>query len=315
MSDDIREVVSTLVREFVLAPSHPLKEGVQEKDALLLRGIPFVNFKHARFISHMLTQNRVSVGSGDGAIEKLLFKKKVICVDPNPGFEKRVDFFIKPEFDFTSSLVAANPSVVSDCSLWLFWPNPACCFCSVGICDKSKMHHEEYDFEAIQLLKPKMITMLVSLDENASGSKKLGAWVKNWRKSGYELIFSCNSMGVSVFEMKLYPFILTTQFFCFVKKEFYLGAFKTIFSDSRSTFYTVEEYWRIRKSMDPEKLVFSPKEKQILRAASTEMLINPVSSSSKPTHSKPSTGIPFHEPIHPLIPKEKKDDGFYFHFD
>jgi len=311
MSDDIKEVISTLARDYVLGECHPLKKDTAEDDPLLLlRGIPLGNFKHAMVISTVLTENPVSVGSGDGAIEKLLFfNKKVVCVDPNPGYGYSIELFIKPEFDFTASLVKARPSIVSDCSLWLFWPNPACFFCQSGTCVDPKLHHVEYDFEAIQLLNPKMITMLVSLDENASGSKKLSDWVRNWENSDYELIFSCSSMGVSEFDMKLYPFVPDIQFFCFVKKEFNRPLFKALFLGSRSTFYTKEDYWKIRNSMDPHQLIFSPEEKKATLHASVKMLLNPTNSSSN------STAVSFREPTYPLTPKEKKDNGLYFRFD
>jgi hypothetical protein len=313
MDEKVKRALSQLLYEDIVDIPHVLKGSVKKGEETLIRGIPFNNFINAKLISSFVTNNNVSVGSGTGAIETFLFnQEKITCVEPSPRFHPDIEVFHEPEYDFTISLVKARPEVVSDCSLWLFWPNPVCIFCELKTCFDEKMHHVEYDFEAIQMLKPKMVTMLVSLENCGSGSKKLKEWVENWEASDYTLIFSCVSMGVSGFDMKIFPLIIETQFFCFVRKDVCRDFFKTLFFDSRPVFYTKEDYWEIRNSMNPEDLILTPEQRKTLREAAVGFYATPF---HPPNETQPEVSASESSSIILETKKDNTDTGFFFRFD
>jgi len=107
----------------------------------------------------------VSVGSGNGylekAIEDVLPKKKIICIDPNPlSFYKHSEIYKKPEFSYVKDLIKKMPSIVGECVLLLNWCNP---------------NNSIYDYEAILNLQPKGFVSIVEVfinDNGAAGGKK-----------------------------------------------------------------------------------------------------------------------------------------------
>jgi hypothetical protein len=317
-SIDDRAIQQALMGEYALDMTHPLKRETLGLE-ILFRGLPAKCFHISGAISAIMSSNHVSVGSGCAGIETLVFKeKKIICVDPDPTMGcEAYPIFHPPEFKYTKDLVENQPSLIGNCSLWLLWPNPACPFCKFGMCMAEKLHHQEYDFEAIELLKPRVITMLVSLEENISGSRKLSEWVKNTAKSNYQIVFTCNSMAVTAYDMKLHPLITKTQYFCLVRKDKYTPALVAPFKQLRipSTFYTLEDYWLIRNSMKPEDLAFDKSFEEVLKKYTTaaafkplkEIMTKEIISSQKSISSKPPSII--------NSLQKKEDRGFAFVFE
>lgn len=259
----------------------------------LFRGILFYPFGIARAISQNFTQNHISVGSGCGGIETLVFDGNgFIGVDPDPAMGcENYEIFHPPEFKTVNHLVEKKPEVVGDCSLWLMWPNNSCIFCEKGVCVPI-MHHQAYDFDAIQALKPKTIVMLVSLKEKTSGSKELKDFVTNWKDTEYVLNFTCSSTDVSLYAMKLFPLIVEVQFFFFTRRDVSHPTFRSYFERMHipPVFYTTEDYMRIRRSMAPKDLVFDSKEQEILDVACKKSMSEPFMSRIRELTKKTETG-------------------------
>jgi hypothetical protein len=101
----------------------------------------------------------ISVGSGNGELEYRLSQRKEFannkfyCVDPNPESYNPYNptAMMKPDFPYVSDLIQQHPELVGNCTLLLGWADPS----------------EDYDFEAIQLLKPMSI---ISIAENEGGA-------------------------------------------------------------------------------------------------------------------------------------------------
>lgn len=123
----------------------------------------------------------VSVGSGNGEIEYRLveqfpsLQKKIICVDPTPESFRpylKSGKCLKPDYPFVKDLVAAKPEVVDNCVLILIWPSPN----HLG---------GDYDFHAIQDLKPKGIVVMFE-STNTSGGDKFVQWRRT--QQNYKMI-------------------------------------------------------------------------------------------------------------------------------
>ena len=111
----------------------------------------------------------ISVGSGMAYFEYLIqevFKRTVICVDPdptnfspNPFLSSHKKLFITPEFQIVDDLLSSkNSNKYTDCLLVLNWPTP-----SIG----------SYDFDAIIKLKPLGFFIIYAI--KMAGSEKLVA--------------------------------------------------------------------------------------------------------------------------------------------
>lgn len=284
------KIYEQLLGEHVLSFPHALCVEKGYTSVPLFRSLLILLFILARNISQSLTKNHVSVGSGSGGMETLIFEgNDFIGVDPDPmmGFEG-YSIFHQPEFETVDFLVKKRPEVVGDCSLWLMWPNNSCTFCEMNECIPV-IHHPAYDFEAIRDLKPKAITMMVSLKQRTSGSIELDNFVKNWKKSNYELVFTCSSIDVSGFSMRLYPLIVEVQFFFFVRKDIFRPNFKLYFEKIQlpSVFYTMDDYLKIRASIPPEKLIFDTKSLELLETATNKAKFNPLMSRIKELEKLP----------------------------
>ena len=94
----------------------------------------------------------ISIGSGGAQIEydtQQQFNVNWICVDPEPQSfigqgcvqieHNNPSVLIKPAFKTVQDLVKENPEYIDNCIIFLNWCNP---------------NKSEYDYEAIQLLKP-----------------------------------------------------------------------------------------------------------------------------------------------------------------
>ena len=116
----------------------------------------------------------VSVGCGNGKYEYEISKSnqnlrnKFILVDPNPeSFEEYPSDgkYLKINYNHTSDLIKDKPDVISNCVLLLIWPY------------SSYTDDSNYDYEAIELLKPNSIICLYEVPRNmdigSSGSTKL----------------------------------------------------------------------------------------------------------------------------------------------
>lgn len=278
-SFSIDKIYQQLMGEYVLTFLHPLCIEKGYTSVPLFRGLLIFPFIFAKNISQLLTANHVSVGSGCGGMETLIFDgNNFIGVDPDPAMGcSSYEIFHPPEFKNVRRLIKKRPKIVKDCSLWLMWPNNSCPFCEKNTC-LLELHHPAYDFEAIQKLKPKTITMMVSLNQRTSGSIELDNFVKKWEDSDYVLTFTCSSVDVSTYAMMLYPLITEVQFFFFIRKDLYQPFFKSHFENARlpSVFYTMDDYWKIRASISPKKLVFDAKSTEILDDAVKKAIFDPL---------------------------------------
>ena len=107
----------------------------------------------------------VSVGSGNGSVEKCLDPSdKIICVDPCPqSFQSEpTRYSHPPDYKIVKDLVNVKSDLIGECSIFLNWPSPSNPF----------LNTNPYDVEAIRLLKPKLI-LLVLERSGSSGSVEL----------------------------------------------------------------------------------------------------------------------------------------------
>ena len=91
--------------------------------------------------------NIFSIGSGNGVIEYQIaqeIKNEIICVDPEPEsyypYPKNHNRFYKPKYKTVQDIPS---SYIGDCIVFIFWSTPFL----------------NYDYEAIQRLKPKAIVV------------------------------------------------------------------------------------------------------------------------------------------------------------
>lgn len=109
----------------------------------------------------------VSVGSGRGELEKSLkyqptFSNTIITVDPDPTSYTPKDVSqlqyhgIAPHYNYVSSLMVDQPSIVGNCVVLLPWPYP---------------NSSSYDYEAILRLEPKYIVAIYEVIGGACGQE------------------------------------------------------------------------------------------------------------------------------------------------
>ena len=140
--------------------------------AIVHFGIKTVMDNMRQFIANYPTDIAlISVGSGNGALESRITEdcgKNIICVDPDPKSYYRIPEIVKvPDYPLVKDLVSASPEIVGNCLLLLNWCNP---------------NDSEYDFEAIQLLKPiAFISIYESFlgDSGAAGGEKFFKYIHN----------------------------------------------------------------------------------------------------------------------------------------
>jgi hypothetical protein len=106
----------------------------------------------------------VSVGSGRGTTEYGL-DPEIICVDPSPHSYQMESSTkgIDPHYPYVKNLIDIRPEIVGECNLFLNWPYPDT--------------RGRYDIEAISLLKPRRIFLVIETT-GGSGSDALLSWLR-----------------------------------------------------------------------------------------------------------------------------------------
>jgi hypothetical protein len=115
--------------------------------------------------ANMVDLDIVSVGSGNAVFENSLIKngviKEVICIDPHPASYCKEPVEIKPMFNNICELIASKPDIVGNCVLIIVRASPML----------------EYDIEAVEALRPRMIFCLYKAD-GADGSMAFHSFLK-----------------------------------------------------------------------------------------------------------------------------------------
>ena len=134
----------------------------------------------------------ISVGSGAGVLEKHLqsvIPNKIICVDPNPqSFQaKPIDWTkgVKPDYPTVIDLIKAQPNLKNNSIILLAWPTP---------------NDSNYDYEAIDLIKPTGIILIYELI-GAAGGTKLHCMLK--KSDQMAAISSQNLLGLSYHDIDI----------------------------------------------------------------------------------------------------------------
>lgn len=101
----------------------------------------------------------ISVGSGDGEFERLVeneYKVNIICVDPKKFSKVDADnkYLHLPDYAYIDDLIKSVPDVVSNCTLFLLWPEP---------------NTSTYDIEAVSKLLPTSILVAYEYYGGAGG--------------------------------------------------------------------------------------------------------------------------------------------------
>ena len=105
----------------------------------------------------------ISVGSGDGFVERLLEKdhsKEIICVDPIK-YNKDPEEYKTSTFNDVDHLLTTSPTYKNNCMLFLNWSTP---------------NNSSYDFDAIQKLKPNHCVIIFE-STGSAGGKNLQKWL------------------------------------------------------------------------------------------------------------------------------------------
>ena len=240
---------------------------VLEKDdlmrRLIYRDIPMAIFFKVRSFGKALSPFvNVSIGSGCGAFERILFDESdnLICVDPDPRSYTALvgndELFYKPDYSYVKDLIKSKPEVVGNNISWIIWPEPGCILCSTGSCN-SDLHMNSYDLEAIQLLKPKIVNLLVCLNQSA-GTIDLHKWLRTQKE--YQEFYFCCSYGLSEQEMK-FDFIVRPILICLIHKDIGIppSILEHCFKNLPKEFYNEEDYLKVKKALpqdQPAKKLF-----------------------------------------------------------
>lgn len=128
----------------------------------------------------------ISVGSGLGTREYAL-DPKIICVDPDPLAWQTNDQKLPtllPHYPTVKDMLTTRKgqAYVGDCVLCLFHPYP-----SPKSEDEKELYQSAgYDWQAIQLLQPLFVFLLLVLPNN-SGSDELWSWLnkQEYQKQNY----------------------------------------------------------------------------------------------------------------------------------
>jgi hypothetical protein len=135
-------------KDFSLSFTHYIREF----------GIDIVLGNYFRYIGKYKT---ISVGSGNGVFEKLLEMDgiHVTCVDPllMKNWLHSESSGLKPKYDYVKNAIEKEPHLIGQ-NLILISPLP------------EKKGRTSYDIEAIKVIKPNKIFMLIDI-EGSSGSK------------------------------------------------------------------------------------------------------------------------------------------------
>lgn len=114
----------------------------------------------------------ISVGSGCAALEKVLEDElniQIICVDPDPlSYASIEEPFIYPQYPTVEDMIKVRPEYIDSCILFT--------------CNAEPTISEEdipYDYNAIQLLRPKILISIYDDIDGISGSSKFIQWVED----------------------------------------------------------------------------------------------------------------------------------------
>ena len=127
----------------------------------------------------------VSIGSGNGALEKLILernnKTNIICIDPFPSSFSQIPIQLSPDYAYDLDLIGANPAIVENCLLLLNWCNP---------------NYSTYDYDAIQRLKPVAFISIYETFRGGNGAAG-GEQFYNYihKTTDYKLIHSTQGIG------------------------------------------------------------------------------------------------------------------------
>lgn len=115
---------------------------------------------YAKLLRILTPDPIISVGSGNGCIEKLIDQTigtNIICIDPYPNtFNPAPDHLKKdPAYPNVDECIKSNMQIVGNCSLMINWAQPEL----------------DYDFEAITKLNPMYILWIGELRGASSGIK------------------------------------------------------------------------------------------------------------------------------------------------
>ena len=120
----------------------------------------------------------ISVGPGSGALEKLLEKElgiDIICVDPDPlSYTSLDEPFIKPLFSTVEEIIRKEPKYVGNCILFICNAEP--CLYDIYILSGNNI---PYDYNAVQLLRPKCIISIYDPIDNIAGSEQFSRWIED----------------------------------------------------------------------------------------------------------------------------------------
>ena len=97
------------------------------------------------------------VGSGNGKFAyyyNKLENNKIVCIDPEPLSYNKGRLYLKPKYSYVTELIKEQPYVVGNCQLLIIWSTPS----------------DDYDMEAIKLLKPQKMIVLYDESGTAGGS-------------------------------------------------------------------------------------------------------------------------------------------------
>lgn len=161
------------------------------------------NFTSEQFVSMFLkfippNVPVISVGCGVGQFEYYLQKQgySVFGIDPEPeSFKKYTDDkHIVPISDTVQNFIKVHSHFIGNCTLMLYWPSPG---------------ESEYDFEAIQLLKPLCIYLYYDKLGGAAGHK-LQKWLKHGVNNKYRLIAEMTKKCTCLEEYNIKPYLAIT---------------------------------------------------------------------------------------------------------
>lgn len=125
----------------------------------------------------------VSVGSGRGELEKSLLNQlpnlRIITIDPDPSSYAPKDLTqlscqgLPPQYDYVSTLIKKQPTIVRNCVLLLPWPFP---------------NKSYYDYESLIDLQPQYVIAIYEIIGGACGHN-FHNWLRSF-DSTYQLTWS-----------------------------------------------------------------------------------------------------------------------------
>lgn len=123
----------------------------------------------------------ISIGSGCAALEKTLEEIlgiQIICIDPDPLSYSPVDkIFIPPQYSTVEDMIKEKSEYIDNCILFICNAEP--------VVETHDFTAEEssanipYDYNAVHLLKPKVIISIYDPIDGIAGSHKFRGWVES----------------------------------------------------------------------------------------------------------------------------------------